>query len=113
MAVRVVWDNRDAIISTQPLSDKDSRVVTWLTFFPNATTSAELDVKIITTPTGRLIKDLRLFEASQLIEQYNVNAALLIKDEDTWYQKINLINLGFDVAFENNSYIVMVRPPHV
>lgn len=111
MVVRLAWDTKNVTVSTRPISDKDSRIVTWLTFFPNATTSAKLNIKIITAPTGRLVNDLRLLEAPQLIERYNVKAVLLLKDENSWYQIINLQNVGFEVAFENNSYIVMVRSP--
>jgi len=110
MTVRLEWSIQDGVVvSTQPLSNKDSRIVTWLTFLPNATKSANLDIKIITGPTGRLVNDLRVFEASELIVQYRVRAAVLIKDGNTWYKKINLDNIGFNVVFENNSYIVMVR----
>jgi len=109
MAVRLAWNKPDPTVSSQPLSERDSRIVTWLTFFPDATTSAKLDISIITTPTGRITNDFRLFEASQLVLQYNVTTALLVKDQNTWFKKINLYNIGFNVAFENNSYVVMVR----
>lgn len=109
MTVRLTWDQPAKVVLNGSVSKTDHRVVTWLSFFNNRTSTARVGIKIAVPSTGRLVNDLRFFKAAELIEEYNIKATLIPKDDKFWYRIINLQNLGFKKVFENDSYVILTR----